>query len=126
MRFGQAHDAHAGPESLFRVAPVAQDYLNQDRAIRADAGGFALYAVRRPVRMAAVTGWHMITQSGVLMVGRGPDMRRDPLPFGKNLDGSGCYAHPDLLAQKLMRDRIVVAMHVDVIISATKHNFHSA
>ncbi len=43
-------------------------------------------------------------------------MRRDPLPLGKNLDGSRSCTHPDLLTQKLMGDRVIMAMHVDMII----------
>ena len=40
----------------------------------------------------------------------------DPLALGKNLDGAGSYPHPNLLAQELVRDRVIVSLHIDMVV----------
>ena len=64
--------------------------------------------------MAPVTGWHVIRYRRVLANARGSDMGRNALTLMEYLDRSCGEPDPDLLAQQVVRGRVIVFANLNV------------
>src|ERR1700739_2040138 len=62
--------------------------------------------------------WHMLGKGGVPVVGAAAPVRRDPLPFEKDLDRLRCQPHLDLAAREAVWDTVKVSVDLDVVIDA--------
>ena len=61
---------------------------------------------------------HVIAAGGVLTIARGSGMRCHALPLKIHLYGACGNPCPKLLAQQLIRHRVIMAANIDMIIKA--------
>ena len=66
---GMPQDTDRGAEALLWMRSLAQNDLDQRRCLRPDLVRPSLDALRRPVGIAPVAGWHMFAHRGVAAVG---------------------------------------------------------
>src|SRR6202521_2120969 len=64
----EPHDADAGAEALLRVRALAQDDLDQRRALGGYIAGLPRDPLRRPIGVALVAGRHVLAPRRVLAV----------------------------------------------------------
>src|ERR1051325_2236066 len=103
-------------------APVLEDQIAQGGRRRTDPRGIVADAVDGPAGIAAMARRHVVGHGGVLVVAAHARMDGDALALGEQLDGAGGDARVDLDAGEVMRNAIVVAAGLDVIVDAdTSH-----
>lgn len=118
MRADKPDNAEAGAETLFRVGLGMQDLLHQRSGVRANSCGTAADLAWRDAGMATMAGGHVLGHGGVPAVARAPDMGRNTFAVVINLDGAGGEARPERLLEKLMRDRVVMLLDLDMVVEA--------
>ena len=79
--FGQSQHTKACAVSLFRMAAVTHDHLDERLNVRADAHGLLSDTFRGPIFTEAMMCSHVISVGGVLTVARGSGMGGNVLPF---------------------------------------------
>src|SRR6478735_6318814 len=113
----QPQDAEAGAEALLGVRPVAQDDVDEDRGGGPDAGGTLAQHLGRDLGMTAMARGHVVVQRGGAHVARsGAPVTGHALAAAEDLDGAGGQPRPELLADQLVRDRVVVPLEPDVVV----------
>src|SRR5215831_4099993 len=112
------HDAAAGAEALLGVSLLAQDDLDECGGVRADLGGLAHDARKRPVGIAPMARGHVLGQGGVSAVRGTAAVHCDARTAMEHFHGADGVASPQLLAHQRIRHRVVVPLDLHVIVDA--------
>src|SRR4051794_32910732 len=112
----QPQDTNAGPETLFGVRAALQDQRAKDADRRPDRVRVAADALDGPVRIATVTGWHVLRHRRVLAVAAAAPVSGDALATQEHLDRAGREPGIDLGPGITVRDAIEVVLDLDVIV----------
>jgi len=112
------HDAAAGAEALLGVSLLAQDDLDECGGVRADLGGLAHDARKRPVGIAPMARGPVLGQGGVPAVRGTAPVHCDARTAMEHLHGADGVAGPQLLAHQRVRHRVVVPLDLHVVVDA--------
>lgn len=97
---------------------LLEDGLDQEAGLGADVVGLALQSCVGPAGVAPMGAWHVLGHRGVAPLLVGAQVGGDTPAAMEQLDGLGGDPSADLLADQLMRDRVVVPGDLDVVVDA--------
>src|SRR5262245_1129955 len=117
-RLDQADDAETGAEALLGMRLVLEDQLAQRRRVCSYQRGVLADAIDGPVGTAAVARRHVVRHGRVLVIAAHALMRGNACTLDEDLDRARADAHLDFAAGEAMRNAVVVAVDLDVIIDA--------
>ena len=97
---------------------LAHDHIDEDLNIGSNTCRLPPDALWCPILAEPMVCWHVIAVGRMLAVARGSGMGGDALPFKIYLNRACSDPCPQLLLQKLMRHRVVMAANIDMVIKA--------
>src|SRR5690606_3319686 len=111
----EPQDAEAGPEALLRMAAALEDLCDQRAGGRAGLVGPGDQTPRRPLGILAMRSRHVRGDGGMTVL-VGAAMACDTLAAVEDLHGMSGEPRLDLRFDELIRDGVVVAVELDVIV----------
>ena len=114
--FDQTDDPQAGAEALLPVGAIGEDLFAQQRRAWPDRFGLARYPLDGPVGEPPVRRRHMLRDAGVPAIARPARMGGDAFALVVQLDRPRRDPGLDRLTREAIRDPVVMALDLDVII----------
>ena len=114
---GQPQDTEAGAEALLGVRSVAQDDVDEDGGGGTNPARALAQHLRRDLGMPAMAGRHVVVQRrGAHVAGGSAAVTGHALATAEDLDGTGRQARPELLADQIVRHRVMMALEPDMVV----------
>ena len=113
---GEIQQPQARAVTLFGMRAVLKLPLHHLAGPRSDVERPVEQPPRGPLAVLAVGFGHVLGERGVTPAQVGSHMHGHPLAFEEALDRGGGKAHLELVAHQAMRDAVIVAVDLDVIV----------
>ena len=116
VEFAQADDAQAGAEPLFRMGSMFEDGGDEFFGLGSCLSGPVDDAGRGPLEVFLMRFGHVLWQGGKSSWAMTSGMAGHPVVFAEDFDGGGSESEVDLFFDQRIRDAVVMAVDLHMIV----------